>query len=94
MIYVPTRRGGDNVAGDGCPSLPGPGTIVPGVISQSPLGYRGHGYYNPVIFYVHHRFNINTVAITHGRNDSTLRDHPAFFRNITQAHTRRRKPCS
>ena len=24
--------------------------------------------------------------ITHGRNDSTLRDHPAFFRNITQAH--------
>ena len=38
--------------------------------------------------------NINTVAITHGRNDSTLRDHPAFFRNITQAHkTRGRVPA-
>ena len=35
---------------------------------------------------MHHRCNINTVAITHGRNDSTLRDHPAFSRNITQVH--------
>ena len=24
--------------------------------------------------------------ITHGRDDSTLRDHPDFSRNITQAH--------
>ena len=51
MIYVPTRRGGDNVAaGGGCLCLAlGQSCTVPGVISQSPLGYRGHGYYNPVI---------------------------------------------
>ena len=49
MIYVPTRRGGDNVAGDGCPCLALGQYGTPGVISQSPPGYRGHGYYNPVI---------------------------------------------
>ena len=31
----------------------------------------------------------NTVTIIHGRNDSTLRDHPVFSRNITQAHKTR-----
>ena len=38
--------------------------------------------------------NITAVMITHGRNDSTLRDHPAFSRNITQAHKTRGPPSS
>ena len=38
---------------------------------------------------MHHRCNINAVAVTPGRDDSTLRDHPAFSRNITQVHKTR-----
>ena len=38
---------------------------------------------------MHHRCNINAAAVTPGRDDSTLRDHPAFSRNITQVHKTR-----
>ena len=43
---------------------------------------------------MHHRCNINAVAVTPRRDDSTLRDHRAFSRNITQVHkTRGNRAC-